>query len=144
MNVMKLNRLRTQRRNTAFTLVELVIVLTIIALLAGSGVYLMMGLTEDAQITRIETDVKTLQTTLMSYERNNYSRPPTQEQGLRALWEKPEPAPQRWRQYLEEPMLDPWGQEYQYRYPAQKSKKRYDIFSFGEDGVESEDDIGNW
>lgn len=138
---MKLHR---KKRNAAFTLVELVIVLTIIALLAGSGVYLMMGLTEDAQVTRVETDIKNLQTALMAYERNNYSRPPTQDQGLTALYEKPEPAPQRWRQYLEEPMLDPWGQEYQYRFPAQLSKKRYDIYSLGADGAESEDDIGNW
>jgi general secretion pathway protein G len=40
---------------------------------------------------------------------------------------------------------DPWGNAYHYRIPAQKSKRGYDLFSSGKDGVEgNEDDIGNW
>jgi len=135
-----------RRRRSAFTLVELVIVITIVAILAGSGIYLVIGFVDDAKYQRVESDLKALDLALQSYERNNYFRPPSQEQGLRALVERPsgEPQPERWRAYLEEPMLDPWGNEYQYRFPAQRSKKKYDIYSLGEDGVESEDDIGNW
>lgn len=144
---MKLAVSQTRRRRTSgFTLVELVIVITIIAVLAGSGIYLVVGFVDDAKYQRIDSDLKALYVALESYERNNYFKPPTQEQGLMALVEKPtgDPQPERWRAYLEEPMLDPWGQEYQYRYPAQKSSKKYDIFSLGEDGVESDDDVGNW
>jgi len=134
------------RSSAAFTLVELVIVITIIAVLAGSGIFLVTGFIDDAKYQRVDSDLKALDLALKSYERNNYFKPPTQEQGLEALVERPtgDPQPERWRPYLEEPMLDPWGNEYQYRYPAQKSSKKYDIFSLGEDGVESEDDIGNW
>ena len=136
----------SKRRRSAFTLVELVIVITIIAVLSGSGIYLIIGFIDDAKYQRVESDIQALDLALKSYERNNYFNPPTQEQGLAALVERPtgEPQPERWRAYLEEPMKDPWGADYQYRFPATKSTKKYDLFSLGEDGVESEDDIGNW
>ncbi|MAS97148.1 MAG: type II secretion system protein GspG [Verrucomicrobiales bacterium] len=143
---MKHNFRHSRKRNAGFTLVELVIVITIIAVLAGSGVYLIIGFVDDAKYQRVDSDLKALDLAIKSYERNNYFKPPTEEQGLNALVERPtgDPQPERWRAYLEEPMLDPWGIEYQYRYPAQKSTKKYDIYSLGEDGVESDDDIGNW
>lgn len=136
----------SRNRKAGFTLVELVIVITIIAVLAGSGVYLIIGFVDDAKYQRVDSDLKALDLAIKSYERNNYFKPPTEEQGLKALVERPtsDPQPERWRAYLEEPMRDPWGNEYQYRYPAQKSTKKYDIYSLGEDGVESDDDIGNW
>jgi general secretion pathway protein G len=45
---------------------------------------------------------------------------------------------------MEEVLKDPWGKQYQYKQPAERSKKGYDLYSLGPDGVESEDDIGNW
>ncbi|MCB1229175.1 MAG: type II secretion system major pseudopilin GspG [Verrucomicrobiae bacterium] len=139
---------KSVRRPNAFTLVELVIVLTIIGILAGSGIYMLVGWLDEAKFERVRGDINTIDLAIKGYERGNYSKPPTQEQGLMALVERPtsEPQPERWRAYLEDPkaLLDPWGNQYQYRYPAQKSKKKYDIWSMGEDGVESEDDVGNW
>lgn len=132
-------------RRAGFTLIELVLVLTIISVLVGAGIFMMMGNVEVAKETRVETDIKTLMTQLKLYEARN-ATPPTTEQGLGALVERPdtEPLPDRWSQLLEEPLIDPWNRPYEYSYPAKRSKRAYDIFSLGPDGVESADDIGNW
>lgn len=143
---MKLKPNSKKSSSAGFTLVELVIVITIIAVLAGSGIFLIIGFVDDAKYQRVDSDIKALDLALKSYERNNYFKPPTEEQGLMALVERPsgDPQPERWRAYLDEPMLDPWGNQYQYRFPAQQSSKKYDLYSLGEDGVESDDDVGNW
>ena len=46
--------------------------------------------------------------------------------------------------YLAKEPVDPWGNPYVYRYPAQKSDKPYDILSYGPDGIKSDDDIANY
>jgi type II secretion system protein G len=94
----------------------------------------------------LESDKQVFATALDAY-RHTAGRYPSTEQGLEALTEKPtkDPVPSRWYPYL--PMLpkDPWKQPYKYRHPAVKSKKEYDVYSVGADGVEgTADDIGNW
>ncbi len=129
-----------------FTLIEIVIVLTILAILGGSAIYLLKGLPEGAKETRAEGDLNAFNIALMSYEQRAL-RLPTTEQGLMALVEKPtiEPIPERWSALLEEMPKDPWGMPYKYRYPATKSKKAYDIWTMGKDSQDgTEDDIGNW
>lgn len=138
----------TQRHSlrAAFTLIEIVIVLTIISILAAGSIYLIKGNVDVAKETRVEGDISNIATQLQLYEARNL-RLPTQDQGLKALVEKPttEPLPERWTQLLEEMPRDPWGQEYRFRMPPQKSKKKYDLYSIGADGQEdTEDDIGNW
>ncbi|MEM7387394.1 MAG: type II secretion system major pseudopilin GspG [Verrucomicrobiota bacterium] len=132
-------------RSAAFTLIELVLVLTIISILVGGGIYYLMGNVDVAKETRVETDITTIATQLKLYESRNV-QPPSEEQGLMALVEKPttDPKPDRWTQLMEEVPLDPWKRPYQYRNPSKRSKRDYDIFSLGKDGIESEDDIGNW
>jgi len=68
-----------RRRSAAFTLVEIVIVITIIAVLAGSGIFLVTGMIDDAKFQRVDNDLKALDLALQSYERNNYFNPPSQE-----------------------------------------------------------------
>jgi general secretion pathway protein G len=129
-----------------FTLIEIVIVLTIISILAAGSIYMLKGNVDVAKETRVESDIQNIMTQLQLYEARNM-RSPTTEQGLKALVEKPstEPLPEKWTQLLEAVPKDPWGQEYKYRYPAQKSKKPYDVYSAGKDGADgTEDDIGNW
>lgn len=135
-----------QRKNNAgFTLVELVLVITIISILVGGGIYYMMGNVDVAKEVKTETDIKALSTQIQVYESRNLS-PPTTEQGLQALVQRPtsEPVPEKWTQLMEEVLKDPWGKQYQYKQPAERSKRGYDLYSLGPDGVESEDDIGNW
>ena len=73
---------------------------------------------------------------------------PTTEQGLQALVVKPTlpPVPTGWDgPYLEagSSLLDPWGNEYIYRSPSTHDPERYkyDLYSYGPDGKESDDDI---
>lgn len=40
---------------------------------------------------------------------------------------------------------DPWGNEYQYRYPGRKNGSGFDLWSLGADGQDgTPDDIANW
>ncbi|CAN5228224.1 GspG family T2SS major pseudopilin variant LspG [soil metagenome] len=129
----------------AFTLIEIVLVITIIAILGASTIYLIKGNVDVAKETRVESDIKNIVTQLKVYEARNF-QPPTTDQGLEALVERPtsEPLPDRWTQLLEEVPQDPWKRDYQYRSPAERSSADYDVFSLGSDGEESDDDIGNW
>lgn len=136
---------RHPRRRSAFTLIEIVLVITIIAILGAAAINLIKGNVDVAKETRVESDVKNILTQIKVYEARNLA-PPTTEQGLKALVAKPqvEPVPERWTQLLEEVPKDPWNKEFQYVSPAKRSKADYDVFSLGKDGVESDDDIGNW
>lgn len=136
---------RSRQSHGAFTLIELVLVITIISILVGGGIYYMMGNVDVAKEVKAETDIKTLTTQLKVYESRNL-RTPSTEQGIKALVERPqiEPLPEKWTQLMEEVLKDPWGKEYQYKVPAERSQKGFDLYSLGPDGVESEDDIGNW
>lgn len=146
MKIRTVSRTARAIRRAGFTLIEIVIVLTIISILAAGSIYLLKGNVDVAKEQRVEGDIQNIMTQLQLYEARNM-RPPTTEQGLKALVEEPatEPKPDRWTALLEEVPKDAWGQEYHYRYPAQKSKKRYDLWSAGPDGVDgNDDDIGNW
>ena len=133
------------RHHGGFTLIEIVLVLTIISVLVGTVIYMMRGTDDVAREMRVESDVKLVTTQLKLYEARNF-QPPTTEQGLMALVSRPdkEPIPERWTQLLEEVPKDSWNSPYQYLYPAVRSGQKYDIFSLGADGVESDDDLGNW
>lgn len=132
------------QRNAAFTLIEIMLVLAIIALLMGVGIWKLSDVTGKGKETRVKADLGVLQTALVSYEIDAGSKPTTQ-QGLRALIENPGNV-RNWKPALDEKLLDPWGEEYGYRFPGEKNKNgKADIFSKGPDMTEgTEDDIGNW
>ncbi len=41
-------------------------------------------------------------------------------------------------------LLDPWGRPFYYRFPGIHNYTSYDLYSLGQDGLESRDDITNW
>ena len=134
-----------------FTLIEIMVVITILGILAALIVPRVVGRTDDARITAAKTDISGIMQALKVYRLDN-GRYPTTEQGLRALLEKPtiDPLPNNWKQggYLERSSMpkDPWGKEYQYLSPGLRGE--VDVFSFGRDnqsGGEGPDaDIGSW
>ena len=144
--LLSLRSLRQHRATAGFTLLEIMLVVMIIALLAGSAIYLMRGNVDQARYTRVEADIENIKTQLQFYEVSNGSLP-SSEQGLRALVEKPggDPQPRKWRQLMPDVPLDPWGVPYVLRNPGTKSKEGYDLFSCGKDKLpNTADDIGNF
>lgn len=134
-----------RRLRSAFTLLEIMLVLIIIAVLLSAGIYLTVGNVDVARERRVEADLSTITTQLKTYEALNLTLP-TSEQGVTALVSKPvtDPVPRQWKQLLKSLPTDPWGTAYGYRYPGKHNSKDFDLWSFGPDRVESEDDIGNW
>ena len=134
-------------RQNAFTLLEMMIVLLIIALILGSVAVMVQGIEGNAQAVTTGGKIKALETALVSYKISNLIYP-TQEQGLEALVSPPhvEPKPKRWSQVIKpEGLMDPWGHKFTYRNPGKHNAGGYDVFSFGPDGLENTtDDIGNW
>ncbi len=126
---------------------EMLIVLTIIALLMGMVIFQVSDLSGGAKTGKSgQADILTFKEMLAAYELDNGSLPTT-EQGIKALWSKPtvEPIPDHWRAQLDQETLDPWGHSYQYLNPGKHNPEKYDVFSMGEDGVSGADDnIGNW
>ncbi|MHA3773123.1 type II secretion system major pseudopilin GspG [Verrucomicrobiota bacterium sgz303538] len=131
----------------AFSLLEIMLVVAIIALLAGAAVMKMKGNVVVAKVIRTQGDVQMIASGLQTYEAMN-GQFPTTEQGLKALVEKPttEPRPRNWsHQFISEVPVDPWGMEYKYERPAKRSKEAYDLYSAGPNNVPGDsDDIGNW
>lgn len=115
-----------------FTLLELLVVLAILALLAGLVAPRVMGYFTTAKRETAEIQIRRL-STILEYYRLDTGRYPTAAEGLRALVERPAGA-ERWNgPYLEGGLpLDPWGHPYVYRAPADGAP--YEILSLGADG----------
>lgn len=128
-----------------FTLVEMILVLGIIAVLLGTAIFKMVGVVGGAKLQRVDGDISSITSALRMYEINNRFLPTT-EQGLMALVKRPEsePLPRRWTQQFKEIPVDPWNKPYIYIYPGKRNPTSFDLYSYGEDGVESADDAGNW
>jgi len=140
-------RRRNGRRAAGFTLIELMLVLVILATLAAIVLPKFTGRSQQAKITGARTQIANFETALSAFE-IDLSRYPTTTEGLRALVEKPTSDSEGWLQpYLsrEEIPQDPWGNEYQYRYPGQYNENGYDLYSVGPDHkMGGNDDITNW
>lgn len=120
-----------------FSLIELLLVLVIIALLAGIVAPQFIGRMETAKQQKISADFNTIATALKLYQLDNDVYPGT-DQGLPALQEKTRlpPLPRQWKPggYLETLPEDPWGRAYLYLQPAEYSGGAYDLFTLGADG----------
>ena len=128
-----------------FTLVEIMVVMGLIAVLAGLAIKSIVGNVEVAKMQRVDSDITTITTQLKTYEMMNLFYPTTQ-QGIQALVTRPtsEPVPRRWIQLLDQVIVDPWGSPYQYRYPGTKNPRGFDLYSKGPNHEDPSDDIGNW
>lgn len=114
---------RRKSHNAGFTLVELMVVISIIAILATIVGYNVLGATDDAAVAQAKAQIRSFKTALISYKLK-YKKFPT---SLDALITN-----DRNFKFLdsEELPMDPWGNPYQYNSDGSTFK----IVSLGSDG----------
>ena len=138
------------RRTRGFTLIEIVVVITVIGILAalvGPSIFQHVG---EAKSATAKSQIEMIGAALDAY-RLDTGRYPTTQQGLGALNEIPTvDTPTNWRgPYLRKAVpLDPWRAAYIYLSPGQVNLTGYDLLSLGADGklggTGEDADITSW
>lgn len=134
-----------QSAKRGFTLLE---VLIAIALLAAIAALLITNLDRilgggNREVARIFVN-ETMEVPLMTY-RVHMGNYPSTEEGLEALVRRPSEDATNWQgPYVRDLPKDPWGNPYQYRFPGEINTDTYDLWSWGPDGRDSDQNIGNW
>lgn len=141
-------RLRPARLQSGFTLLEMILVVSIIAVLLGVAINRMGGALDFGKEVRVKADMQCVSNALRMYNAQNGFFPTT-EQGLKALVVQPttEPRPRQWRCAFDDGKVprDPWDNEYNYVCPGKHNAKTFDIISCGPDRLpNTADDLGNW
>lgn len=142
---MKLRRHARASRLHAFTLVEMLLVLVILAVLAAIVIPKFSGRSQQAKETAAKSQIASMEMALDAFEVDTGFYP-SGNNGLNALIDPPSNAP-NWRgPYLKKGIpLDPWGNPYTYSYPGRNNPSGYDLMSVGPDGrAGGDDDITNW
>lgn len=140
-------RRRSSRK--AFTLLEILLVVGLLALLASVAIPALFGQGEKAKEKMAEAAVLssgTLSRMIGLFKFNTGVYP----EELKYLIEKPndDEIAEKWTgPYIEDisGLTDPWGNEYQYNAEGQHNEGKFDLWSMGQDGRDgTEDDIKNW
>ena len=137
-----------RKHQQGFTLLEIIVVITIIAILAAYIAPKVAGRADDARISKVKNDIQVLESALELYRLDNFKYP-TNEQGLQALVTKPDESLKNWKTggYIKKLRKDPWGNDYQYAVPGRDGAE-FDIYSYGADnsegGTDVDADIGTW
>lgn len=138
---------KRKQRQQGFTLIELMVVVVILAVLAGFVVPKLMDRPDEARIVKAKQDIAAIGSALQLYKLDNYNYPTT-DQGLEALVTTPtdDPQPKNWKKLLDTLPLDPWGNPYLYLQPGEHGE--FDLYTLGADGMDGGEGvnatIGNW
>ena len=122
---------RKDRRSAGFTLIELMIVIAILGMMAYMVAPRLMGVMGKAKPKITQADIKNLETAIDLYYLD-VGRYPTEEEGLKALYQRPDNVPNWAGPYIKQAPKDPWGREYVYKFPGERGP--YDLYSYGADG----------
>ncbi len=142
-----MNRKPRDRRRSGVTLIEMLVVVTIIALFAALVGPSLFKQADKARVTAARVQLRNFVGALGQYKLD-MGVFPTTEQGLTALRAAPSGV-QSWQgPYLpQEIPMDPWGHPYIYKYPGEHGDEP-DIISLGADGQPGGDgiyaDIVSW
>jgi general secretion pathway protein G len=120
-------------RQAGITLIEMLVVVTIIALFAALVAPRLLRKSDTARVTATRAQINSFMTALGAYKLDT-GMFPTTEQGLQALRTRPSGLEQWDGPYLpQEIPPDPWGHAYLYKYPGEHGDEP-DIISLGTDG----------
>ena len=133
-----------RRRRAAFTLVEMLLVLVILATLAAIVIPKMAGRSQQAKVTAAMSQINSIEMALDAFEVDNGYYPKTG--ALDELLDQPAGSPNWKGPYLKKGVpLDPWQHQYSYEYPGKHNNNGYDLSSPGPDGrAGTDDDLTNW
>jgi len=128
------------KNEDGMTMIEIMIVVTIIAIIAGLAASQFMGQLDNAKVKAAKIEIQTFSNAVDRYRAMNDSYPSTDE-GLQQLIEA------KMIKKKKDVLNDPWGNPYQYRSPGENDPD-YEIWSFGADGEEGGEginaDIKSW
>ena len=128
--------------DAGFTILEILVVITIIGLLIGLVAPAALRQLGGARVSVAKQSIERLSTVLDLYSLDMGSFPST-EQGLTALVQKPAGATNWNGPYLKGDSipLDPWGRAYSYRKPSERQGREYDLCSGGPNGDATQRDM---
>jgi len=134
---------RHNRGQRGFTLVELLLVLVILALIAGLVLPGIIGKAESAKAKAASSQISRISMSVESFYLDTGNTPSS----LDELVNEPADASGWNGPYIKNSLLkDPWGQEYIYRVPGEHGD--FDIYSYGADrqqgGEGNAADITSW
>ncbi len=140
-------RMSRRRAQRGITLIEMLVVVTIIALFAALVGPRMFGQADKAKRTAARAQINSFMTALGAFKLDTGTFPST-DQGLQALRVKPENANQWSGPYLPQDIpMDPWGTPYLYKFPGDHGDEP-DVISLGSDKQPGGDgtaaDIVSW
>jgi len=134
-----MKKLANGKRNRGFTLVELLVVVTILGILSTVVFLNVLRHPDKARQTAAKTQIGIFEQAIETFyiDTGGY---PSNEEGLKALVEKPmdSDVAARWDgPYLKKKKTpkDPWGREYLYRQPGTNNTD-FDIICYGKDGAD--------
>ena len=146
---MKLMNLPVQRnRAQGFSLIEIIVVITIIGVIVGWAANNIFGKADQAQAKIAKGKIVGLSGPLDIYKLDTGKYPTTQE-GLKALLQAPSGVPNWNGPYVKnaEELKDPWRNDLIYRSPGSDNRP-YEIVSLGADGQEGGEgpnrDLKSW
>lgn len=130
---MSWKRNRNRRSQRGLTLIEMMVVVTIIAMFSALVLPKFLGRTDQARMTAAKTQINGFMTALGAYKLDTSFYPST-EMGLAALRLRPASVNNWMGPYMPQDIpLDPWQRPYAYRYPGEHGDEP-DIVCFGADG----------
>src|SRR3954452_20655350 len=132
-DTLELRQRHRRAKQAGVALIEMLVLLTTIALFAALVAPRMLGRADAARVTAARSQINSFMTALGAYKLDTSTYPST-EMGLATLRVKPQNVPLWNGPYLpQEVPLDPWQRPYIYKYPGEHGDEP-DLISYGADG----------